>query len=120
MTDIEVSALHVLTLLRGVRFPLSDEKRLQADMAQWLSEHGVPVEREVRLGGSDIIDMMVGGLGIEVKIKGSARSIYRQCKRYCLHERVQGLLLATSVAMGMPAEISGRPVFLHSFGRAWL
>jgi hypothetical protein len=63
---------------------------------------------------------MVGGVGMEVKIKGSKREMYRQCERYCLHERVSALILATNVATGMPATINGKPVFVALLSRGWL
>lgn len=89
-------------------------------MAQELSDMGAEVEREVALGDGDIIDMMVGGVGIEVKIKGQKRAIYRQCKRYCMHERVRELVLATSVATGFPQYINGKPIYVANLARAWL
>ena len=77
-------------------------------------------EREVRLAPGDIVDFMIGGVAIEVKIGGRKRSIYDQCERYCEHERVEALVLATSVAMGFPPEIKGKPCYVASLGRGWL
>lgn len=102
------------------RWPLSDEKRLQADMGAELSKAGIAHRREVVLAPGDIVDFMVGDIAVEVKIKGARREIYRQCERYCQHETVRSLVLATNVAMGMPAFISGRPILVAHLSRGWL
>lgn len=81
----------LVRFLQSFRWPLSDEKRLQEVMAEQLAGGSIAAEREVHLGDGDIIDFMVGGTGIEVKIKGSKRAIYRQCERYCGHARVTSL-----------------------------
>lgn len=77
----------------------------------------IMARREVELVKGDIIDFMVGPIGVEVKIKGQRRAIYRQCERYCEHACVGSLVLATNVAMGMPETINGKPVFVASLGR---
>ncbi len=110
----------ILHFLAVRRWPLTDEKRLQSDMATELAAAGIAAEREVRLGEGDIIDFIIGGIGMEVKIKGSKREMYRQCERYCRHERVSSLILATNVATGMPASINGKPVFVALLSRGWL
>jgi hypothetical protein len=102
------------------RWPLSDEKRLQEIFTVELSATGIVAEREVNLGDGDIIDFMAGDVGVEVKIKGTKRGIYRQCERYCLHDRVTALVLVSNVAMGMPASINCKPVFIASLGKGWL
>jgi hypothetical protein len=82
----------IIDLLNRNRLPLSDEKRLQAEMALVFDTAGLTFRREVRLGARDIVDFMVeddpcppdGGsqIAIEVKIGGSRRAIYRQLERY--------------------------------------
>lgn len=103
------------------RFDLSDEKVLQADIAGVLTKLGAQFKREVRLNSSDIVDFMLpDGLAVEVKIKAPKRTIYRQCKRYCAHDAVSGLILVTATAIGFPEEIEGKPCWVASLGRAWL
>ncbi len=110
----------ILAALSGVRLPLHDEKALQAEMAMHFAALGIPAEREVALGGGDIVDFMVGGIAIEVKIKGGRRDILRQCQRYAAHAQVDALVLATNVAMGFPPELNGKPTAVLNLGRAWL
>lgn len=110
----------IADLLTKHRLPLSDEKILQAEMAAVFEAAGIGFRREVRLGDGDIVDFMVGGCAVEVKIKGGKRSIYRQCERYCGHPEVSELVLATNVPMSLPAEICGKPVAVALLGLGWL
>lgn len=116
MTD----PIAVVGLLRRRRFPLNDEKRLQDLMLEQFASAGFPAEAEVRLNAQDIVDFMIGGVAVEVKIKGARRAIYGQCERYCQHERVTSLVLATNISMGMPEEIHGKPIYIVNLGMAWL
>lgn len=113
MTDL-------FTVLSRTKFPATPEKDVQAAVADALTDAGIAFEREVRLNDHDIIDFLVAGVGIEVKIKGARRAIYRQLQRYAESDAVKSLVLLSSVAMGLPPEIDGKPVTILSLGRAWL
>lgn len=114
------SVRHILDLLAGLRLPLSTEKRLQGAIADEFDRAGVVYDRECRLSNSDIIDFRIGDIGIEVKIKGAKRSIYHQIERYAEHSDIKELILISNVAMGFPAEVKGKPVYIHNLSRAWL
>lgn len=119
---------HICELLSRQRLPLSDEKRLQEAMADALVGDGLYIRREYHLGDGDIVDFLVlsedilplRGVAIEVKIKGSRRAIYRQLERYCAHEAVQSIILATNLMMALPADINGCAASVVNLGRAWL
>jgi hypothetical protein len=115
-----MTTAEIVRFIESRRWPLSDEKRLQEYIWTEFIQLGVAADREVRLGDGDIIDFMIGDVGIEVKIKGRRMAIYRQCERYCGHTAVASLVLATSVAMGMPESVKGKPVAIASLGRGWL
>jgi hypothetical protein len=106
--------------LADFRFSLSDEKKTQQQIAEQLTLASVVHRREVRLSDGDIIDFMVSNTGIEVKLKGQKMEIYRQIERYCQHDEVTSLVLATNVAMGVPPSINGKPIYVVNLGRAWL
>lgn len=114
------TAADIVALVHTRRWPLASEKALQAKLADELAHAGIPAEREVDLGDGDIIDFMIGGIGLELKLKGQRRAIFRQCERYCGHDRVVTLVLATNAAMGLPATIAGKPVHVASLSRGWL
>jgi len=111
---------NIAALLERTRFNVAGEKALQADVATRLEAAGVEFRREVRLSGYDIIDFMAGAVGIEVKVKGSARAILRQLKRYAAHDEVSSIILLSAVSMGLPSDIGGKPMRVVSLGRAWL
>lgn len=118
---VPMSPEDVVRFFQQRRFPLTDEKFLQARIEETFIAEGVAFEREVRLSSKDIIDFIVeGGVGIEVKIKGGKRAIYDQVVRYCAHERIGSVVLLTSVAMGFPPEIGGKSCYVASLGRGWL
>lgn len=106
--------------LSQYKFCVTDEKTLQGEISQVLANLGIPHKREVRLSNRDIIDFMIEGMGIEIKIKGTANDIYRQCQRYCEHSKVQQLLLVTNRAMGFPSKINGKPCYVLHLGKSWL
>jgi hypothetical protein len=115
-----MSASEIIQLIRGYRFGLGDEKRLQEDLFGVLQARFPETRREVRLSPGNIIDFMIGAIGIEVKIKGQRLAIYRQCERYCEHNDVAELILLSNAAMGFPPEIKGKPTYLVSLSKSWL
>nr|WP_296429692.1 hypothetical protein [Roseovarius sp. BRH_c41] len=107
--------------LRGLRLPVTTELALQDALNTWLTDSGLPFQREVRMGPKDRIDFMVSEtIGIEVKTRYPRRKIYRQLERYCEGDRLSGLILVTGTYLGLPTEIHGVPVFLVSLGRSAL
>jgi hypothetical protein len=118
--DADLVAAQVIELVHRNRIPLHNEKAAQAGLETLLQAGGFEFEREARLSDADIPDFMIGGLVIEMKVKGGKRDIYRQLERYAKHERVTRILLITNVAMGLPEDIEGRKTYIANLGRAWL
>jgi hypothetical protein len=117
MTTVE----HITSALASVRMDLSNELLTQAGIATALQRAGIPFRREVDLGLGDRIDFLcVDGVGIEVKLSGSARDIHRQLVRYCRHDDVRALILATAKSIGLPKAIDAKPCFVVSLSRGWL
>lgn len=110
--------------LRRYRFiNLTSEKELQVEIHKALQEIcRDDLNREYRLSQKDIVDFFVPSLGlvIEIKVKGSAKAIYRQLERYAKHEQVKVILLLTAKTMGLPEKINDRPSYFMSLGQAWL
>ncbi|HEY4288253.1 MAG TPA: hypothetical protein VGN00_14210 [Puia sp.] len=119
MTAISDIALAI----RKRRFPLHDEKQLQKEIGEALASiiQGGTLSREFVLDRNNIIDFFVDpGIGIEVKIKGSKRDIFRQCTRYCQFDIVKSLILITNLSMGFPEQINGKDCYVIKLGTAWL
>lgn len=115
-----VIAQQVIELLSRFKFPLQDEKFLQSAIQLKFDENKIEYKREHRLDSKNIPDFFIDGVAIEIKIKGNAKSIYRQCERYCSFESVNELILITNRSMGFPKEINGKPCYVIKLGVAWL
>lgn len=114
----------LVRLVEAHRFDLSDEKRMQAQLAEVLGAHRMEFEREKRLSDRDIPDFLVApGIAVECKLSGRGHgkmAIFKQVERYAQHEQVLALVLITNVAMGLPPTINGKPVYLARLARGWM
>lgn len=110
----------IMAALATRRFPLEDEKRTQAAIAEALGSAEIDHRREQPIAGGVIDFVALGDVGIEVKIKGQPASIRRQLEAYAAEPTLAGLLLVTSKAVALPAEMKGKPVAQLHLGRAWL
>ncbi|MCJ8139597.1 hypothetical protein [Falsirhodobacter halotolerans] len=121
MTDPRILARRIVTIALANRINVSTEHAAHASLAAALEAAQLPVAREVRLTTAERIDIMVEGVGVEVKIKGSRRDIYHQLERYAACEQITALVLATATAWpAHMAEIGGKPFFHASLVRGWL
>lgn len=115
-----VDVVSIKKLLSKKRFNTEDEKILQGQIEKALLDAGISFQREFNLDEKSCIDFMVGNIGIEVKIKGQKRAIYKQCERYCTFDALSSLLLLTSKSMGIDEEINGKPIHYININRGWL
>lgn len=114
------SAAHLLGLLRSARLPVNTEQELQRAVASVLERNGVRFRREAQVTGGKI-DFIAGkDVGIEIKIMGGKRAVYRQCNGYCRDTRIRELIVLTAINLALPHELHGKPVHVVSIGRAWL
>ncbi|OZI06614.1 hypothetical protein BWI93_19230 [Siphonobacter sp. BAB-5385] len=117
--DPRYKPMQLLHLLRITRFDLHNEKVLQGQMEEAFQKAGIAYEREVTLAPGDIIDFMVGPTGIEVKIAGTPKAIYKQLERYAQHEKVGEIILVTNKALRLK-EVNHKPIHIVNLGLAWL
>lgn len=107
----------LVAALRRCQFNFSHEVDLQDGIEEVLKSQGYGFERERRLGAAGVIDFLVaGGIGIEVKIKGSPVLVIRQLLRYAECMEVQELVLVTARSRlgDLPAELMGKKVTVVS------
>jgi hypothetical protein len=117
----------LLRLLRSTRLPCDTELALQDAIEQVLIAGGLPYRREVKIAGGRI-DFLIGGgdrfgprepgIGLEVKIKGGGRAIYRQCAAYCGDPRLGRLVVVSATALQLPEKMNGKTVAVISVGNA--
>ena len=111
----------IIEAISQLRAPLQqgeyDLHRLVMDV---LDEGGIPWEHEVRLAPRCRIDLMCGGVGIEIKRGAVDKTrILEQLRRYAACERVEGLILVTEKTVPVPHAIDGKPVRLICLNRLW-
>jgi hypothetical protein len=106
----------LVELITDHRFTYRDERQLHDGLAELFADHQVPVQREAPLRGSDRIDFLAGRVGIEVKTRGFPAAVLRQLQRYATSDRVDALVLVTTVARHstLPAAIGGKPLLIAS------
>lgn len=118
----ESRVVAIVRLIQRHRFDLSTEKHVQAQVAEMLTAEQIAFEREKRLSALDIPDFLVAeGIVIECKMRGARKmDIYKQLRRYATYTEVTALILVSNLAMGLPPEINGKPVYAASLSRGWI
>lgn len=115
MTPADVSRLLSRTSIRA-----TDEVEIQGAIERALVAAGLEVLREVDVGAAGRIDFEVPGLrlGIEIKVKGSAKDVTEQLSRYAETGRYDAVLLVTTLRRHrMPAQLCGvQIVVCHLWG----
>ncbi|WP_420213481.1 hypothetical protein ACN8ZM_40420 (plasmid) [Burkholderia aenigmatica] len=123
MHQFDLVVEKIVRVVRSHQFDLSTEKHLQADIASAFDLNGILYEREKRLSSADILDFLVDEhVAVECKLRGKSRKIdiFRQLERYAEHSTVTAIVLVSNVAMGLPREIQGKPVYTASLSHGWL
>jgi hypothetical protein len=117
MPSAPLTARALVSTILAAPLSYANEAQLQAQLAATLAAAGYEVEREVVLDdGVSRIDLQVGRIGIEVKVKGSLPDIRRQLARYARDEGLDELILVTTRAAhhGIPTTLGGKPLTLCS------
>ena len=127
--EVDELAAKIAGLLSKARLPLDTEQALQLEIGRLLDANHIPHVREAKVAGGRI-DFMAGyasrlaphapSVGIECKIAGGARMIFRQCNAYCGDPRIGHLILATGKGMLLPNRMQNVPITVVSLGSAWL
>ena len=112
---------HIIDAISNLRAPLQQgEYDLHRLVMDALDASGIPWEHEVKLAPRCRIDLMCGGVGVEIKRgKVEKARILEQLRRYAACEQVQGLILVTEKTVPVPHAILGKPVRLICLNRLW-
>ena len=112
---------HIIEAISTLRAPLQqgecDLHRLVMDA---LDAAFIPWEHEVKLAPRCRIDLMCGGVGIEIK-RGQVDKarLLLQLRKYADCEQVEALILVTEKTVALPRTIHGKPVRLVCLNRLW-
>src|SRR5215469_1876133 len=81
LDDLATSILRVARALRW-----TTERDLKDDLAELFAREGYNAERERAIGPAERPDFLLqDGIGVEVKVKGTADQLERQVRRYLAH-----------------------------------
>ena len=110
----------VLDAITANVYRFNNERELQEGLAAALHAAGVHAAREVALSPHDRIDFLCGSVGVEVKVKGPWIAVAQQMQRYAESDRVDSLLLVTTVydhrRLEALATLGGKPITVHLLG----
>ena len=111
----------VYEALSALRAPLQQgEYDLHRLVMDALDTAGIPWTHEVKLAPRCRIDLMCGGVGIEIKRgKPDRASLLRQLQRYAACEDVDALILICERTAELPRTVCGKPVHLICLNRLW-
>lgn len=112
----DASMLGVLKVLSQYRFNFQSEKELQEGIAKALGENSIEFTREFTLSPKDRVDFLLPeGIGIEVKLDGSANKLASQVRRYLDHEELSGLIVVAtrSRLLDLPKSLNGKAILTY-------
>lgn len=112
----------LLNELSSLRLSVSTEKEAQREIELFLATQQLSFSREYRLDANSIIDFYFDetGTGLEVKIGGTKKQIFRQCERYASFPGIKQLVVLTNQSIVLPRELHGKLCHVISMGMAWL
>ena len=111
----------IIDAISALRAPLQQgEYDLHRLVMDALDAAALPWTHEVKLGPRCRIDLMCGGVGIEIKrgLLDKAR-LLNQLRRYAACEQIESLILVTEKTVALPHTIGGKPVRLICLNRLW-
>ena len=111
----------VIEAISALRAPLQQgEYDLHRLVMDALDAAGVPWTHEVKLGPRCRIDLMCGGVGVEIKRGAVDKArILAQLRKYADCPQVEGLVLVTEKTVPLPHTLNGKPVRLVCLNRLW-
>lgn len=112
----------IIRALKGKRFDLTDEIKLQDQLAALFIANTWIFSKEEWLDKQNRPDFFFAssGVAVEVKIKGNTKNIYKQCERYAKFDQVKAVLLITGKSIGWPLTINNKPTSYFNLSKAWL
>lgn len=111
----------VLQALQTLRAPIQQgEYDLHRLVMDALAAQGIPCEHEVPLAPRCRIDLMCGGVGIEIKRGKPVRGrLKEQLTRYAQCDGVESLILVVERSVDLPRTLCGKPLRVVCLNRLW-
>ena len=112
---------NVFEALQSLRAPIQQgEYDLHRLVMDALAAQGIPCKHEVSLAPRCRIDLMCGGVGIEIKRGKPVRGkLVEQLTRYARCQQVEALILVAERSVDLPRSLCGKPVQVICLNRLW-
>lgn len=111
----------VLSAISAIRCPaVCEENALHAMVLQALDRAGLEPRHEVTIAPRCRIDIMCGGIGIEIKkSRPQPANLRAQLARYAACDTVEQLVVIAPRGVNLPKTIGGKPVTMVALDRLW-
>lgn len=111
----------IIEALSALRAPIQQgEYDLHRLVMDALDKAGLSYGHEVKLGPRCRIDLMCGGVGIEIKRGRPERGrLWAQLARYAQSPEVAALLVVAERRVDVPRRVAGKPVRLLCLNQLW-
>ena len=115
---------NIINAIRTLRVgKITDEYKLQEQIAGALHEAGIGYEKEYKLGVGSRVDFMAEGqIAIEVKKgKPNRERLIQQIERYAAFEEVNGIIIVVETSLKYPPmrTINGKPCEILGLQKLW-
>ena len=119
--DAKQELEQVLEALMVIRCPaVCEEVELHRLAIEALESAGLRVEHEAVLAPRCRIDLLCGGIGIEMKkSRPQPAALRRQLERYAACEKVEQLVVVAPRGVTLPKVIGGKRVTMVALERLW-
>lgn len=110
-----------MTAIKSIRAPRAvSEYDLHAMVTQALAAHGLSCVHEAKLAPRRRIDILCGGVGVEVKRgKPQLKPLLKQLEGYAQSELLTSLVLVAELPPRLPQTLCGKPLHAISLQRLW-
>lgn len=105
-------------ILKSYSFSFKDEYDLQDALEEIFITHNIEYEREKTLSKDSQIDFLLGNLGLEVKVKGSVDSVWKQTKKYLQY--LDKILIVTSQSKHLQIAECDEPIEVYLVSISYL
>lgn len=111
----------VLSAISAIRCPaVCEESDLHAMVLETLDRAGLEPRHEVTIASRCRIDIMCGGIGIEIKkSRPQPASLREQLARYAACDTVEQLVVIAPRGVNLPKTIGGKRVTMVALERLW-
>ena len=111
----------LIRALETLRAPIQQgEYDLHQLVMDALEAQGIPCEHEVKLAPRCRIDLMCGGVGIEIKRgKPDRARLIAQLTRYAQCAQLNALVLVVEKSVSLPRTVAGKPLHIICLNRLW-